>query len=72
MRLWTELSFFGGDFYSTVEMAKYREHQLRDPLGALEILAGLELLDLSVKNREELEHRKSRLKKKLEAGGYEF
>jgi hypothetical protein len=72
MRLWTELSFSGGDFYSTVEMAKYREHRLRDPLGALEILAGLELLDLSVKNREELEHRKSRLKKKLEAGGYEF
>jgi hypothetical protein len=69
MRLWTQLSFSGKDFFSTVELAKYCEHRLRDPLRALELLAGMDALDLSRKHRDELEHRIDRLKRKLDARG---
>lgn len=62
--IWEKLNESGRDFSAAVELAKYREHRMKNPESALEILHGLESLPLSSRHRGELEHRRRRLERK--------
>ncbi len=62
--IWEKLNESGRDFPAAVELAKFREHRMKNPESALEVLIGLKSLPLSVRHRQELEHRRRRLERK--------
>ncbi|MCK5736380.1 MAG: hypothetical protein KAH21_07875, partial [Spirochaetaceae bacterium] len=64
--IWEKLNFRGQDYFSAVELAKYYEHRLKEPEGALEVLSGLKELPLKPRHRRELAHRQGRLERKLQ------
>lgn len=65
IEIWEELSNRNGDFQSAVEIAKYREHRIKQPAAALAILSELENLPLNPRQRAELAHRLRRLNRKI-------
>lgn len=66
--IWEECNIRGSDFASAVELAKYWEHRERNPRRALDILEPLKELPLSRRHRRELDHRSSRLMRKISCG----
>ena len=66
VKIWNELNSRGTDYSSAVELAKYYEHRLKDPLKALDVLHGLRGLPLNPGHRRDLSHRHRRLVGKLQ------
>lgn len=63
--IWEELFSINGDFQSAVEIAKYREHRIKQPPAAMDVLSGLDTLLLTPRQQAELAHRRGRLNRKM-------
>jgi uncharacterized protein YprB with RNaseH-like and TPR domain len=69
VEIWETLNGGGRDYHSAVELAKYREHRLKNPASALKVLDGLHQLPLNPRHRKDLEYRRRRLLRKMEVRG---
>lgn len=66
-RIWKNVAATcqGPDIYQhLLELAKYREHRQKDPEAALEIVEVLTSLEMTSRRRQELKHRRDRLRRK--------
>ncbi len=69
MKIWKRLNKRGGNLFATIEMAKYYEHKLKDPLKALNTLDKLLKSPLSPTGdiKEDIIYRKKRLLRKIQS-----
>ena len=63
--IWRSMYESEKDFVSAIELSKLLEHQMKNPETALSVLDGLEKFAPSIKERENLTHRKNRLNRKI-------
>lgn len=65
LNLWEQIKNLNdSELRASVELAKYWEHRQRSPQEALDALMGIDLSKISPREREKLEHRRSRLQRK--------